>query len=367
MHISQLTCANYKCYTSVDLRFTASIVAFTGPNGSGKTNLLDAIYYLCVGKSYFNPIDQQNFKHGTDYFRLVGTFQQGSAVDEVVVANGGGKRKRIMVNNVLAKSRGEHLGRFPVVVIAPDDITLITGGSEERRNFIDFLLSFANASYLQLLLDYNRLLKQRNQTLKRMAEQGQWNKDWLTTYDTQLVPVGTAIYKERQKFLAAFTPLFLAHYTMLAPNEQEPSLIYESPLSTHTFSEILQQRLERDRLLQRTTSGIHRDDLAMMLSGHEVKKFGSQGQKKSFLIALKLAAWEWLAQQTGKLPLLLLDDLFDKLDEHRSGHLLRWVEQQSDAQVFITHTNYEVIKALFTDVDKSVAHFFVNAGVAEPA
>lgn len=359
MQITQLSCANFKSYEAVQLAFSTPVVAFTGPNGSGKTNLLDAIYYLCIGKSYFNPIDQQNFRHGTDYFRLVGHFTAANDTYKVVCTNGGGKRKQLQVNGVAEAKLSDHLGRFPVVMIAPDDVMLINGGSEERRKFLDFLLSFTDRDYLQTLQDYNKLLQQRNRLLKQMADQQRWDKHLLSSYDDQLAPLGTQLFLWRNAFLESFVPLFMTQYHELAQHKEEVDLAYDSPLAQTDFHTLLERQQEKDRVLQRTTKGIHRDDLLFTLHGHELKKYGSQGQKKTYLTALKLAAYSFLEQHTGQQPLLLLDDLFDKLDDERSQHLLTRISQQDVGQVFITDTSAERVAAIFDRLPVQLTTFRV--------
>lgn len=360
MRISTLSCANFKSYAALQLSFESQVVAFTGPNGSGKTNLLDALYYLCIGKSYFNPIDQQNFRQGTDYFRLVGQFEQLDHAFTVVITNGGGKRKQLQVNEVPEAKLSDHLGRFPVVMIAPDDIVLINGGSEERRKFLDFLLSFTDRDYLQALQDYNKLLLQRNQMLKRWAEQGQWDGHLLAAYDDQLAPLGTQLFLWRQAFVDHFRPLFMDQYHTLAQHKEEVKLLYNSPLAETDFHTLLVQRRDRDRLLQRTTTGIHRDDLDFLLMDQPIRKFASQGQKKTCLTALKLAAFIYLEEKTGKKPLLLLDDLFDKLDDDRSRHLLARISGKNFGQVFITDTSLDRVTAIFKELPVQIDTFKVE-------
>lgn len=339
------------------------MVCFTGNNGSGKTNLLDAIHYLSVGKSYFHPIDQQNIHHGERFLRLEGNYEdeQGSR-QQVVCVNEVGKRKQLSVNGVPDEKLTDHIGRFPVVVVAPDDIALINGGSEERRRFVDFLLSFTNREYLDTLVSYNKILQQRNAALKKMGETGRVEPTLLDVYDGQLAPAGNKLSAWRAGFTKDFVPLFQKEYVTIAGQNEQQEIIYQSDLLEETMEELLHNARYKDCRLQRTTLGTHRDDLQLWLGGHEVKKYGSQGQKKSFLIAMKLAAWEWLAAQSGKKPLLLLDDLFDKLDSSRSAHLLNWVSEHTEAQVFITHTEADHILSLFHDPDILIEHFKVVDG-----
>ncbi len=327
------------------------MVCFTGNNGSGKTNLLDAIHYLSIGKSYFNPIDQQNIRHGESFLRLQGTYLSGqdAAPRQVVVVNEAGKRKQICVDQVQDERLTDHVGRFPVIMIAPDDITLINGGSEERRRFMDFLLSFTNREYLDTLIRYNKVLLQRNASLKKMAEKGRIETALLDAYDGQLAPDGNKLAAWRAAFIADFVPLFQSEYSAIAGCNEQQAISYQSDLLDEAMEDVLRNARYKDCRLQRTSLGVHRDDLQLLLAGHEVKKYGSQGQKKSFLIAMKLAAWEWLSVQTNKTPLLLLDDLFDKLDKKRSTHLLDWVAHHSSVQVFITHTEADHILSVFHD------------------
>lgn len=361
MKLTTLTCTNFKRYESVSLTFNHRVVALAGPNGSGKTNLLDAIYYLCIGKSYFNPVDQQNFRYGTDFFRITGQFEDKQTY-KVVCTNQLDQRKKIAVNGVVAERLSEHLGRFPVVVIAPDDIALINEGSEFRRRFLDFLLSFTSRDYLDTLLLYNKLLQQRNRVLKEMAQRQRWDASLISTYDAQMAPFATQLFLWRQAFISAFTPLFEAQYQMLAGEREQVRLSYESQLSRKDMKTWLAERQSKDRTLQRTTAGIHKDDLELSLQGHALKRYGSQGQKKSALIAMKLAAYTYLQQHTGKKPILLLDDLFDKLDDQRSLHLLGHVSDDSFGQVFITDTSAGRLQELFQKIPVQIDIFDIKDG-----
>ena len=339
MQLKALSCLNFRNYA--DLRFApdAPVVCLTGPNGAGKTNLLDAIYYLCIGKSYFNPVDQLNIRHGATFLRLEGSLltDDGTSHDATIVYEQG-KRKQLTVNGVPEPKLADHFGRFPVVVIAPDDVVLVNGGSEERRRFMDFVLSFTDRDYFNHLLTYTRVLQQRNQYLRQASERGKFDQKLLATYNSQLEGPTAQMFDGRKAFLAEFLPVFREAYRTLCSGSEDVEIRYQSALEHKPMAELLAASQEKDRALQRTTAGPHRDDLLFTLGSEELKKFGSQGQKKSFLISLKLAQYRFLEQHTGMKPLLLLDDLFDKLDSNRAAQMLKLVGEGQFGQVFISDT-----------------------------
>lgn len=363
MHLQQLNLIQFKAYDKAKLSFSKRVVAFTGPNGAGKTNLLDAIHYLCIGKSYFNPIDQQNVKHGTDFLRLVGLMQlDDKEQKQIVCVYEPGKRKRIEVDKVAVGKLSEHFGQYPVVVIAPDDINLINGGSEGRRRFLDFSLAFSDRHYLDNLNDFNKVLAQRNAFLKDMASSNRWDPTLLEAYNQKMAPISEWLHETRKEFVGEFQPIFAELHRTIVDRDEEATMTYDSELTGTGFNELMKSNLEADRALQRTTKGIHRDDISFFLDGHELKKFGSQGQKKSALIALKLAQYRFLEDHTGRKPLLLLDDLFDKLDNQRVTHLLDLIADGSFGQVFITDTEQERVAKILGALPLEFDTFEVEDG-----
>jgi DNA replication and repair protein RecF len=324
--------------------FEERIVGICGNNGVGKTNLLDALYYLCFTKSYFSRSDQQGVQRGSAGFRLEGRFEkQGKSTEVVCILRETGK-KEFLANGEAYEKFSRHIGRFPCVIIAPDDIQIITGPSEERRRLLDALLSQLDPIYLQHLIDYNKILQQRNGFLKSLTERRLKDRGLLEVYDGQLVRAGEVIFARRREFLQEFLPLAGRYYTLIAGAEEPVSLEYESQLLYGDFSDLLKQGLEKDLYLQRTGVGVHRDDIGLAYADLPFKTMASQGQRKSLLFALKLAEYETLKRDKGFSPLLLLDDVFEKLDESRMRNLLDRVCVQDDGQIFITDTHAERIR-----------------------
>ena len=365
MLLKRLTLSNFKIYHKSSLDFDAQVVCFAGPNGAGKTNLLDAIHYLCIGKSYFNPVDVQNIHHDENFFRVEGIFDMDNKKEVVVCVQERGKKKVLSKNKSTYDRLADHIGNFPVVMIAPDDLELINGGSEERRKFMDYILASADRIYLENLLQYNRLLSQRNALLKQFNERGFFDMPLLQIYNEKMIPLATVIYEARTKFIKSFIPVFNKIYEEISGGSEVPFLIYQSDLKEVDQKQLFNDTIEKDRHLLRTSSGIHKDDLKFKLDDFPVKKFGSQGQKKSFLIALKLAQYRFLADTTGKEPLLLLDDLFDKLDLHRAGHLLKITACGKFGQVFITDTQQERLASFFKEEKINFDLFKVKNGKIE--
>jgi len=344
LRIKDISLLQFKNYSRVSFSFEERIVGICGKNGVGKTNLLDALYYLCFTKSYFSRSDQQAVHRGAAGFRLEGHLEKEGQMTEVVCILRETGKKEFLADGQPYEKFSRHIGRFPCVIIAPDDIQIITGASEERRRFLDALLSQLDAAYLQQLIDYNKILQQRNGFLKSLTDRRLTDRGLLEVYDGQLVRAGEQIFRRRRQFLASFLPLAGRYYTLVAGAEEPISLGYESQLLYGGFAELLRQGLERDLALQRTGVGIHRDDIGLAYADLPFKAMASQGQRKSLLFALKLAEYETLKRDKGFSPLLLLDDVFEKLDEFRMRNLLDRVCVQDDGQIFITDTHAERIR-----------------------
>jgi DNA replication and repair protein RecF len=344
LRIKDISLLQFKNYSRVSFSFEERIVGICGKNGVGKTNLLDALYYLCFTKSYFSRSDQQAVHRGAAGFRLEGHLEKEGRMTEVVCILRETGKKEFLADREPYEKFSHHIGRFPCVIIAPDDIQIVTGASEERRRFLDALLSQLDAAYLQQLIDYNKILQQRNGFLKSLTERRLTDRGLLEVYDGQLVRAGEQIFGRRRQFLESFLPLAGRYYTMIAGAEEPISLGYESQLLYGGFAELLRQGLERDLALQRTGVGIHRDDIGLAYADLPFKAMASQGQRKSLLFALKLAEYETLKRDKGFSPLLLLDDVFEKLDELRMRNLLDRVCVQDDGQIFITDTHPERIR-----------------------
>ncbi|MBX9785679.1 MAG: DNA replication and repair protein RecF [Chitinophagaceae bacterium] len=353
LYLKSIILTQFKNYSLQQLQFNQPIIAFTGANGVGKTNLLDAIHYLCFTKSYFTGVDSNNVQHGHSGFRIEGVFKKNSeAFNTCIILRENGK-KEITCNEVPYEKFSQHIGLFPCVMIAPDDVELIIGGSELRRKFLDTLLSQINAEYLQHLISYNKILQQRNSYLKQCAQTQTKDHSLLEVLDELLVVSGNFIYQTRNRFLPSFQNKVLQFYKQIAGKEEAVLLTYESQLSNSPFETLLTQSRERDYLLQRTNYGVHKDDLVFTLNNEPFKTTASQGQRKSLLFSLKLAEAETIKEQKGFYPLLLLDDVFEKLDTQRMHNLLEYVCSQQ-LQVFITDPNEERVRKVFEDLGKEI-------------
>ena len=341
LRLQSISLVQFRNYVQQDFSFSERIVGICGMNGTGKTNLLDAVYYLSFSRSYFSRPDSQNVHHGMVGMRLESNYQLNDEPQQLICVLRENNRKELVLNGEEYKKFSEHIGKFPCVMIAPDDIVLITGGSDERRKFIDTLLSQINKKYLTNLIDYNKVLQQRNSLLKQAAESGRIDEALLLVLNEQLIEKGNYLFAERKQFLDGFLALVASVYTRIAGIDDELVLEYESQLLQDDFASLLQVTHHKDLALQRTTSGIHKDDLVFLMGSAAFKTEASQGQRKSLLFALKLAEWQVLKENKGFTPILLLDDVFEKLDEYRMVQLLNWVCTESDGQVFITDTHTE--------------------------
>ena len=362
MYLQQLSVINFKNYAEASLAFSEGVNVFTGNNGAGKTNLLDAIYYLSLCKSYFNPIDSQQIKQGTDFFIITGNFLRNDTVESIACSVKRNQKKQFKRNKKDYQRLADHIGLFPLVMVSPYDISIIIEGSEERRKFIDNVISQTDHQYLDELITYNKVLLNRNALLKQIAETGRYDPSLMDIYDQQLVASGSRLFEKRRAFMESFTGIFNRHYSYLSEDAEKVELCYESQLLADDFAGLLRKNLERDRALERTSAGIHKDDLVFTIHGMPMKKFGSQGQQKSFLIALKLAQYTFLYQQNGFKPILLLDDIFDKLDDQRVTKLMQMISNHDFGQVFITDTNLNRVKKIFEEIGVDIRLFKVKGG-----
>ncbi len=348
---------NYKNFDTQSFEFDAKINCFVGPNGIGKTNVLDAIYHLSYGKSYFNPISSQNIRHESDFFVIDGLYEKDEKEEQIMISFKKGQKKHIKRNGKLYDRFSDHIGFIPLVIISPSDRDLILEGSDVRRRFMDSIISQGNNDYLKNLIDYNQVVSQRNALLKYFALNNTFNKDQLETYDHQLVKLGIPLHRARIDFVEHFKPIFERRYESISGGNEKVELIYRSNLLEEEFLALLQANHKRDRIVQYTGAGIHKDDLLFRMSGYPVKKFGSQGQQKSFLIALKLAQFDFLKAQNNMSPILLLDDIFDKLDEHRVAQIINLVDEEQFGQLFISDTHPERTEAAVQKVHQSYKFF----------
>ncbi len=357
MILNTLSLVNYKNFDQQNFEFDAKINCFVGANGIGKTNVLDAIYHLSAGKSYFNPIASQNIKHKEDFFVVDGIFNYNNKNEKVVVSLKRGQKKVIKRNGKAYEKFSDHIGLIPLVIISPADRDLIIEGSDTRRKFIDNVISQSDKSYLINLISYNKILSQRNSLLKYFALNNTFNKQTLDVYNEQLQTYGSQIFKTREDFLKTFIPIFKSRYKAISNDNEPVNLKYKSDLFEDELSALLARTMNKDKALQYTSVGIHKDDLIFEIESYPIKKFGSQGQQKSFLIALKLAQFDFIKQQNEVTPLLLLDDIFDKLDEHRVTQIISLVNNENFGQLFISDTHAERTENVVKQIHQSYKIF----------
>jgi DNA replication and repair protein RecF len=363
MYLEKLNLLNFKNYEEASFSFCPQINCFVGENGSGKTNLLDAVYYLCISKSAFAANDAQSIRHGSDFFLVDGFFHLGDSPQEpgklfqITCALQKGQRKVVLSDKKPYEKLMEHIGRFPVVLIAPDDTDLVREGSEERRRFFDTMLSQIDHDYLGNLIQYNNLLKQRNSLLKLFADRHYSDDDMLDSYDAPLLDLAYLLFQRRRSFIDIFQPVFQKHYTYLSESREMVDLVYESELAEPSFTQDFRRSRSRDLHLQRTTKGAHKDDFIFEINCFPLKKFGSQGQQKSFVIALKLAQFEIIAHHKQFRPILLLDDIFDKLDDRRIAKLTQMIADDIFGQLFVTDARPERTELFFSGLPAEVKIF----------
>ena len=384
MHLEKLILTHFKNYASQSLTFSEGINCFVGLNGMGKTNLLDAIYYLCMCKSYFLSSDidviqisSEHLESGiiesgkrADFMRLEGHFQKNNSREKIVAKVQPRKKKMIEKNDVLYAGLSDHIGFLPVVMFAPDDTLLAKEGSEERRRFVDTALSQIDNQYLTNLIFYNKILEQRNALLKKKDENGanvfarnEATEGVLDVYDQQMNDPAQYIFEKRRAFIDIFTPVFNTIYKKISGEREAVKIIYNSSLVGDSLTNLIKKSREKDRILQRTTVGIHKDDLMFEIDDKPLKRFGSQGQLKSFVISLKLAQYEILRGAKQETPILLLDDIFDKLDDERVGNFLQLIVNQSFGQIFITDTHSGRINDIIKKLHPDFKIFTIEKGI----
>lgn len=364
MHLQNLLLLNFKSYPEVDLTFSERINCFLGNNGQGKTNLLDAIHYLCFCKSYFNPIDSQNIAYDAPFFVLQGTFMLKDKPEHIYCGLKRGEKKQFKRNQKEYTRLADHIGLFPLVMISPADSELIYEGSETRRKFIDTVISQYDKEYLDALISYNKALLNRNTLLKAFAESKVFDKDTLEIWDMQMVSLGKHIHDKRKLFVDEFIPTFTKYYKMISGGKETAGIIYQSQLNNDDFALLLEYQQDKDRNLTYTSVGIHKDDLEFLLQERSIKKYGSQGQQKSFLIALKLAQFHFLKEKKKVSPIVLLDDIYDKLDEERVKKLMELINSEDFKQVFITDTHTDRLPVILKKIDANFKVYKIESGIA---
>ena len=339
MYLKSLQLNQFKNHSESRFTFSNQVNCFVGDNGVGKTNILDAIFYLSQSKSYFNHIDSQNIQFEKDFFVIKGCFEKDQSIDEIQCSLKVGENKVLKCNQKKYKRFSDHIGKFPVIIISPTDTDLILEGSEVRRKYIDSSIAQYNKEYIKTLINYNRALKQRNSLLKTFSEKGYFDELSIEIYNDQLITLGEIIFKQRIQFLESLTPVFNKYYNEISGAKEKVDLVYKSQLNEGDYKILMQNSLSKDRLSSYTQIGIHKDDIIFNMNDYPIKKLGSQGQQKSFLIALKLAQYEFIRDRIGFKPILLLDDIFDKLDDNRVFKLINFVNRGLFGQVFITDTH----------------------------
>lgn len=342
--LRHLQVRQFKNHTSSDIVFSPTLNAICGNNGVGKTNLLDAIHYLCLTKSYFNAVDTQNIQDGESYFTLQGDFEKNNTLLQIFCGVQKGARKVLKCNDVPYERINEHIGVLPLIINTPDDAGIVTEGSEARRRLIDSTLSQTDATYLNTLVKYNRLMEQRNAQLRMYVKTGSMDNALHALYDEQLAPLNLALFNFRKAFMDDMATDFLQQYHAIADTDEPVTIRYRSEFFETDYISGTTRSLKRDMALGYSTCGIHRDDIELQFHAQPAKKWASQGQQKTILLALRLAQLRYMHRHLNVKPILLLDDIFDKLDRHRSKALIDVLQSGIAGQVIVTHTQSELVK-----------------------
>ncbi|HNQ12839.1 MAG TPA: DNA replication and repair protein RecF [Bacteroidia bacterium] len=358
MYIRDLSIFQFKNYEEAQFEFNSGVNILFGPNGAGKTNVIDAIHYLSMCKSYFNPVDSQNIKHQSDFFMVSGNFCKKELEHKINCSFKNGTKVFSLNGNNYSRL-SDHIGLFPVVVIAPSDQNLLTEGSEIRRKFIDVILSQYSKEYLQDLMLYNKIISQRNALLKQKGNPRSLDEQ-LEMYDEMLEEPATRVYDFRRDFIDQFNPYFNPMYQFLCDGKEAVEIQYESALQSSKWKDLMLQSRSKDKIVQFTSQGVHKDDLKIILNGHNARKYASQGQQKSVVIAMKLAQYEWLRKVKNDQPILLYDDIYDKLDSNRMDKLLQLTKEKRFGQIFISDTDGFRLSAVFDRMEISYDMFNIR-------
>ena len=363
MFLKKISLLNFKNISGEELAFCPGINCLVGDNGAGKTNVLDAVHYLSMCKSSLGTTDSQSIRHGTDFFLLEGLYASDSGRNETIACSFSRKGGKILKRNGKEYERlSEHVGLIPAVIVSPADSVLISDAADERRRYLNAFISQLDRAYLQALVRYNAVLAERNRLLKMHPDE-----TMLAIYDMQLVEHGKTIHSRRREFVERLQPVVAEYYRILSDDREQVALHYKSELNDRPFDEILRDARQKDLVNEFTTAGIHRDDLTLRIGDYALRKYGSQGQQKTFLIALKLAQYTVVTKEKGEKPLLLLDDLFDKLDGGRVEQLLRLVSDRAFGQIFITDCNPMRLRTILDRAGSEYRLFTVAGGaVASP-
>ncbi|MDP4240409.1 MAG: DNA replication/repair protein RecF [Bacteroidota bacterium] len=359
MRLNSLSILNYKNIREAELLFSSKINCFIGNNGMGKTNVLDAIYFLSFCKSHSNSIDSQNILHDAEFCLIQGKYQVGENAEDIYCGIKYRQKKQFKRNKKEYDRLSDHIGLLPLVLVSPDDSALISEGSDERRKFVDGVISQYNKTYLNQLLQYNNALKQRNALIKA---ENLVDESLLDIWEDQMALFGTYIYEQRKQFIDEFIPIFQNFYSIISGGNEQVSLTYHSQHDEHDIKTRMMATRDRDRMLGYSTQGIHKDELEMLLEGYPIKRVGSQGQNKTYLISLKLAQFDFLKRTHNLSPLLLLDDIFDKLDSNRVKKIVELVSGETFGQIFITDTNREHLDLILHQLGQEATIFRVENG-----
>lgn len=360
MFLKNLILTNFKNYEQATLAFSPKINCFVGNNGVGKTNILDAIHYISLTKSFFSNIDSISIRHESDYFIIKGTFVKNGDEETVICSCHRQKQKTLKLNSKEYSRISDHIGKFPVVMISPADSALILEGSEERRRFLNKIISQYNCEYLDAVMNYNKALQQRNRLLKDLRLSGSIDGEMIEIWDSQLVKYGAIIHRERAILVNELVPVFRKYYSYISNEREDVRLIYKSHLNEGDYSMMLAESLHKDRVVEYTTVGIHKDDLILEMNGFPVKMLGSQGQQKTYLVALKLAKFDYIKNKAGFSPVLLLDDIFDKFDAERVEQIIHLVGNHRFGQIFITDTHQSRLHDILVNTDTDYKLFRIG-------
>ncbi|MCF8379991.1 MAG: DNA replication and repair protein RecF [Bacteroidales bacterium] len=348
MHLKKLSLLNFKNYEDIELNFNERINCFVGNNGVGKTNLLDSIHYLSLTKGYFNAIDSQNINHSKEFCVIQGEYERDGAQENIYCGIQQNKKKQFKRNKKDYPKLSDHIGLIPLVMVSPSDISLILDGGEERRKFINGVISQYDRLYLESIMNYNRILLQRNKFLKSVAGYSKPDPAMFEVYDSQLSLYGKVIYEKRKDFIERIVPVFNKFYKRISGEKENVSLKYKSQLAENEMSDLLEMNRAKDLIIQYTSAGIHRDELEMLLGDYPLKKTGSQGQQKTYQLALKFAKFDFIREKSKQFPILLLDDVFDKFDSERVEQIIKVVSEEKFGQIFITDTDEERMKKVLS-------------------
>ncbi len=362
MHLKKLQLTDFKNLHEINIELSEKINCFIGNNGAGKTNLLDAIYYLSFCKSYFNSIEEMNIMHGADFFSIHGTYHENDNVNTINCSLKKNYKKLFKFNKKEYDRLADHIGKIPLIIISPSDSNLIYSGSEERRKFFDAVISQFDKIYMDVLINYNKALNHRNALLKKFSETNRFVKADIEIWDKQLTELGNKIHIRRAGFIKEFMPLFQKYYEFITDKKEYVDITYDSHLNNNSFADLLDKSSAADRQAQYTTTGTHKDDFIFRINDYPVKKFGSQGQQKSFIISLKLAQFDYTKKMKKFKPLILFDDLYDKLDDLRINKIMELVSTNNFGQIFITDTNKNHIKETIEKLNIDYKIFEVETG-----